>query len=77
MVRGASLMHSTKRNKPVFLTKEQAMTSQEIKILEQILLALEEDRRTLCVDGDSSFQSGFSMGYDCAQRVVESFFKRS
>lgn len=53
------------------------MTAQEIKILEQILLALEEDRGTLCVDGDSSFQSGFSMGYDCAQRVVENFFKRS
>lgn len=77
MGRGVSLMYLTRRNNLVFLTKEQVMTSQEIKILEQILLALEEDRSTLCVDGDSSFQSGFSMGYDCAQRVVENFFKRS
>ena len=45
--------------------------------LTQMLLALEEERKSLCVDGDASFQRGFFMGYECAQRLVESFLRDS
>ena len=48
------------------------MTSQESGVLTRLLRAMQDERDTLCIDGDSSFQRGFIMGYEWAQRLVES-----
>lgn len=48
------------------------MTSQESEVFTRLLRARQDERDTLCIDGDSSFQRGFFMGYEWAQRLVES-----
>lgn len=50
------------------------MQSHELK---QMLLVLEDERRSIRVDGDASFQRGFFMGYECAQRVIERLLRDS
>ena len=48
------------------------MISKKLEVLQLVLKELHDTRYALCVDGESSFQRGFFMGYECAQRVVES-----
>lgn len=46
-------------------------TSSDIRaILETLVHELDETRRTLCVDGDASYQHGFSSGFELAQSVL-------
>lgn len=46
------------------------MTAEIKAILEQLLHELDETRRTVCVDGDASYQHGFSSGFELAQSVL-------
>ncbi len=39
-------------------------------LLSQLLTELAETRKTVCVDGDCSYQHGFFSGYGLAQSVV-------
>ncbi len=39
-------------------------------LLSQLLTELAETRKTVCVDGDCSYQHGFFTGYGLAQSVV-------
>lgn len=44
-------------------------------VLNQLQHDLAETRTTVCVDGDSTFQCGFFMGFDLAQSVLEALAK--
>lgn len=46
------------------------MTPEIKAILQQLIHELDETRRTVCVDGDASYQHGFSSGFELAQSVL-------
>ena len=46
------------------------MTAEIKAILEQLVHDLDETRRTVCVDGDASYQHGFFNGVELAQSVL-------
>ena len=46
------------------------MTPETKAILEQLVHELVETRRTVCVDGDPSYQHGFFSGFELAQSVL-------
>lgn len=46
------------------------MTPETKAILEQLVHELDETRRTVCVDGDPSYQHGFFSGFELAQLVL-------
>ena len=46
------------------------MTPDIKSLLEQLVLELDETRRTVCVDGDASYQHGFFNGFELAQSVL-------
>lgn len=45
-------------------------------LLSQLLTDLAETRKTVCVDGDCSYQHGFFSGYGLAQSVVAELARR-
>ncbi len=45
-------------------------------LLSQLLTELTETRKTVCVDGDCSYQRGFFSGYGLAQSVVSELASR-
>ena len=45
-------------------------------LLSQLLTELAETRKTVCVDGDRSYQHGFFSGYGLAQSVVADLARR-
>ena len=45
------------------------MTPEIKAILEQLIHELDETRRTVCVDGDASYQHGFFNGFELAQSL--------
>ncbi len=46
------------------------MTPDIKSLLEQLVHELNETRRTVCVDGDASYQHGFFNGFELAQSVL-------
>jgi spore coat protein CotF len=46
------------------------MTPETKAILEQLVNELVETRRTVCVDGNASYQHGFFSGFELAQSVL-------
>ena len=46
------------------------MTPETKAILEQLVHELVETRRTVCVDGNASYQHGFISGFELAQSVL-------
>lgn len=46
------------------------MTPETKAILEQLVHELVETRRTVCVDGNASYQHGFFSGFELAQSVL-------
>lgn len=46
------------------------MTAEIKAILQQLVHDLDETRRTVCVDGDASYQHGFFNGFELAQSVL-------
>ena len=51
------------------------MTPDIKAILEQLVHELDETRRTVCVDGDASYQHGFFSGFELAQSVLVDLVK--